>query len=169
MELRHRTISNGTVLLGLLGYVALVTVGSLRFQSDFQFVSKQRPQPSSSSPGRLFPCLQSWAETNRKNRVAILHGPDWVLESSIKPPCFPERDVAFASEVGEGLISRPFTARTRLWVTIDHRVMQIRIVESSGSVKRDMVAVSFATNLKCIDKSSENCIVNGVVIPPRID
>jgi hypothetical protein len=169
MELRYRTLSHGMFLLSLLGCVAFLTVGSLRVQSDSQFVSKQGPQPPSSSPGHLFPCLQSLDETNRKIRVAVLHGPDWVLESSINLSCFPERDVVFASEVGKGLISRPFTARTRLWITRDHGLMQIRIVESSGSVQRDMVAMSFATNHKCIDRSSKNCIVEGIVVPPRID
>jgi hypothetical protein len=169
MELRHRAMSNGMVLRGLVVCVALVIVGSLRVQSDSQFVSKEGTQPSSSAPGRLFPCIQSWAETNRKNRVAVLHGPDWVLKSSIKPSCFPEREVVFAAEVGTQLIPHPFAAKTRLWVRRDHDVTQIRIVDSSGSEQQDMIAVRFVTNHKCIEKSSKDCSVKGGAVLVRID
>ena len=39
--------------------------------------------------------------------MIVLHGPDWVIESSIKPSCLPERDVVFRSDVGEGLMAHP--------------------------------------------------------------
>jgi hypothetical protein len=101
--------------------------------------------------------------------VAVLHGPDWVLAASIKPSCFPERDVVFAAEVGAGLTPHPFTARTRLWVTRDHDVTHIKIMDSSGSKEQDMVAVSFVTNHKCVDKSSKNCSVKGGAVLVRMD
>ncbi len=168
MELRRRQISKGMVLPILLVCVASLSSGFLNLQSEFHLVSKQEPQPPSSATTPLFPCIQSWALTNHKIRVAVLHGPDWFLESSVRPSCFPEREVVFAAKVGRGIISRPFTARTRLWVTKDRDVIYIKILASSGSIERDMVAVSLATNRRCIDKSSKNCIINGAVLP-RID
>jgi hypothetical protein len=110
-------------------------------------------QPAVAS-ARPFRCLQSQIETRKKNRVAVLPGPDWILESSIIPGCFAERDVTFSTQLGEHLLAAPFTARTRLWIARDHGTIHIRIVKSSGSEKQDMIAMSFATNHKCIGKSS---------------
>jgi len=145
------------VLRALLVCVAVVIVGSLRIQSDSRLASEQSHHSTSSATGLLFPCIVAWGQTGQKNRMAVLHGPDWVLESSIKPSCFPERDVIFAAKVGEGLLPHPFTARTRLWVTRDHDVTRIRIVDSSGNPEQDMLAVSFVTNHRCIDKNNKNC------------
>jgi hypothetical protein len=168
MELRSRGVSRGMVWRALFVCLGLGMFGSLRFRS--QLVAEQRAQITSSATAKLFPCIQSRVQTNKKNRVAILHGPDWVIESSIEPSCLPERDVVFVSKVGEGLISHPFTARTRLWVIKNHDVTHVRIVESSaGSAEREMVAVSFVTNHKCIDKGSKNCSIKGGEVFVRID
>jgi hypothetical protein len=154
---------------GLLVSVVFVILTSLPVNADSQFVFGNGAEAASSTPGRLFPCIQSLPVVDRKNRVAVLRGPDWVLGSSIKPSCFPERDLVFVTTVGQGLIAHPFTARTRLWITKDHDVTQIRIVDSSGSEERDMVAVSFATNHKCISRSSKSCSVKGGAVLFRID
>jgi hypothetical protein len=163
-------MSNGVLLRVLLASVALLLPGSVKLQSEFRLVSKQDPLPLSSATTYLFPCLQSWALTNHKNRVAVLHGPDWVLESSIRPSCFPEREVVFVTEVGRGMMPHPLTARIRLWVTKDCDITHIRIVNSSAvSREQEMVAVGFATNHKCIDSTSKNCSVNGGVAFVRMD
>jgi hypothetical protein len=170
MELRQRIMKEGMVLRVLLACVASVLAGSLKLQSEFHLASKQGPQPPSSATAHLFPCIQSWARTNHKTRVAVLHGPDWVLESSVMPACFPEREVVFTAEVGRGIIPHLFSARTRLWATKDHEVTHIRIVDSSAhSKEQEMVAISFVTNHKCIDRSSKNCSVQGGAAFIRID
>jgi hypothetical protein len=156
------------VSLGLFVCVALVMVGSLRVQSDSQFASKPALQPPLSATGSLFPCIQSSAGMNQKKRVAVLHGPDWILESSIKLSCFPEREVVFSAEIGKQFFPHPFTARTKLWVTRDHDVTYVKIVDSSGSDKQDMIAVSFVTNHKCTDRTSKNCNVKGGAILVRM-
>jgi hypothetical protein len=168
MELRHRAMTNGVVLRGLLVGVVLAIV-TLKVQSDTPLALKQGRQPSSSFAGRLFPCMRSWIEMNRKNRVAVLHGPDWVLESSIRPECFPEREAVFTTQVGRGLVPRPFISKTRLWVTRGHDFTHIRIVASSGSEEQDMVAVGFVTNHKCINRSSKGCSIKGGAVLIRID
>ena len=163
-------MSNGVLLRVLLACVALLLPGSLKLHSEFHLVSKQEPQLPSSATAHLFPCIQSWALTNHKNRVAVLHGPDWVLESSVRPSCFPEREVVFVTEVGRGIMPHPFTARIRLWVTKDHDVTHIRIVDSSAvSREQEMVAISFVTNHKCIDSRSKNCSVKGGATFVRVD
>jgi hypothetical protein len=122
--LRRRIMSKGMVLRFLLLSVASLFSGSLKLQSEFHLASKQGLQSPSSATANLFPCIQSWALTNHKIRVAVLHGPDWVLESSVRPSCFPEREVVFAAEIGRGIIPRPLTARTRFYrsqkITMSH-------------------------------------------------
>ena len=169
MEAWRSGISKRMVLWAPVVCAALGLVRPRRIDSDPQTASKQWTEPPSSPTRRLFLCIQSAPQTNHKNRVAVLHGPDWVLESSIKPACIPEREVVFATQVGEGLVPHPFTARTRLWVTKDHDVMHIRIVDSSGNNGQDMIAVSFVTNHKCLDRNSKNCSVKGGAVPVRMD
>jgi hypothetical protein len=170
MKLRRRITGNGLPLLVLLTCVALLLPGSSKPQSDFHLVSKHTPQTPSSATANLFPCIQSWVLTNHQKRVAVLHGPDWVLESLVRPSCFPEREVAFVTEVGRGIMPHPITAKIRMWVTKDHDVTHIRIVDSSASSReQEMVAVSFVTNHKCIDRMSKNCSVKGGAAFVRID
>jgi hypothetical protein len=163
-------MSNSVLLRVLLVCVVLLLPGSLKLQSEFHLVPKQGPQLPSSATANLFPCIRSWALTNHKNRVVTLHGPDWVLESWVRPSCFPEREVVFVTDVGKGMMPRPFTARIRLWVTEDHNVTHIRFVDSSAvSRELEMVAIGFVTNHKCIDSRSKNCSVKGGAAFVRMD
>lgn len=159
----------GMILRGLSVYATLAIVGSSTAQSDPQFGSKSVTQPHSPDTRSPFPCIQPLADTKQKNRVAMLRGPDWVLESSIKPSCLPERDVVFSTELGRHFLLHPFYARTRLWVTKDHDVTRIRIVESSGSEKQDMIAISFVTNHRCISRNSQHCSIKGGALLVRVD
>lgn len=169
MESRLEFIGTGIMLTGLLLCLASVVDGSLETRSGSQTNSNQNSQPAFSPPGSLFSCIQSASQTKQRHRVAVLHGPDWVLSSSIEPSRLPERNVVFAARVGEGLIPRPFNARTRLWVTTDHDFTHIKIVESSGSEERDMAAAGFVTNHKCAKRSSKNCTIKGGATAVRID
>jgi hypothetical protein len=170
MKLRRRIMGIGLPLRVLLTCIALLLPGSLKLQSNFHLVSKQAPQAPSSATANLFPCIQSWVLTNHQKRVAVLHGPDWVLESSVRPSCFPEREVVFVTEVGRGIMPHPTTAKIRMWVTKDHDVTHIRIVDSSASSReQEMVAVGFVTNHKCTDRMSKNCSVKGGAAFVRID
>ena len=162
-------MGNGLPLRVLLTCIAFFLLGSLKLQSNFHLVSKQAPQPPSGA-ANLFPCIQSWALTDHQKRVALLHGPDWVLESSVRPSCFPEREVVFATEVGSGIMPHPITAKIRMWVTKDHDVTHIRIVDSSASSReQEMRAVGFVTNHKCVDRKNKNCRVKGGAAFVRID
>jgi hypothetical protein len=159
MELRLGVMSKGTVFGILLACVALGLPSSLKLQSDFH-------SPASALV-HMYPVTDL---KNHKNRAVALHGPDWVLESSVIPACLPEKEVVFATEVGRGMLPHPFTARTRLWITEDHDVTHVRIVDSSAaSREQDMIAVSFATNHKCIDRTSQNCSVKGGAAFIRVD
>jgi hypothetical protein len=168
--LLRRVISKSRVWRFLLVCVALALFGSVRLQSKSHLVPKQEPQPSSSAAAPLFTCTQLSALKNHKDRVAVLHGPDWVLESSVRPSCLPEKDVVFVAVVGRQIIPHPFTARVRLWVTKDHDVRHVRIVESSASSREEeVVAIGFVTNHKCADKNSRNCRVMGGAAFGRLD
>lgn len=157
------------MLTGLLLCLSLAVDSSLEIRSDSQANSNQNSQLVFSPPGSLFSCVQSASRTKQNYRAAVLHGPDWVLSSSIEPSCLPEREVVFVARVGEGLIPRPFNARTRLWVTSDPDVIHVKIVDSSGSEEQDMVATSFVTNHKCAKRSSKNCSIKGGAAAVRID
>jgi hypothetical protein len=94
-------------------------------------------------------------------RVAVLHGPDWVFESTIAPSCLPEREVVFSAEVGKQFLHHSVTVRTRLWVTKIREVIYVRIVDSSGDAKQDRIAIDLVTNHKCTGRTNKNCIVKG--------
>ena len=161
MELQWRETSYGIVLQGLLVCAGLVSSGLLRVQSDLRLVAKAITQTTSPAIKGIFSCLQSRSEIEQKYRVAVLNGPDWVLEFSIRPEYFPERDVLFSVQVGEQFLPHPITARTRLWITTDQDLTHIRIVESCGSEKQDLIAVSFVANHHCVDRNNNQCSVKG--------
>ena len=162
--------SKGMVFRILLACIALVLPGSLKPQSEFRLLSKQESQSPRPATTPLFACVQSRDLTFHKNRVVTLHGPDWVLELSVKPSCLPEREVVFAAEVGKEIIPHPFIARTKLWVIRNHSMTHVRIVDSSAaSREQEMIAVSFVTNHKCINRGSENCSVKGNAAFIRVD
>ena len=156
-------MDSGLPLRVLSTCIALLMPGSLKLQSDFHLASKNALQPPSSAIANLYPCIQAWVLTNHhQERVAVLHGPDWVLESLVRPSCFPERQVVFVTEIGRGITPHPITVKIRMWVTKDHDVTHIRIVDSSASSReQEMVAVGLVTNHKCIDRNSKNCSVKG--------
>jgi hypothetical protein len=159
------------VLVGiLLSCAAFLWSGTVEPQPEFEPAPKQVAQSPSSATAHLFPCLQASILTHHKNRVVVLHGPDWILQSSVRPSCFPEREVVFITEVGRGIVSRPYTAKIRMWVTKDHDVTHIRIVESSASSReQEMVAVGLVSNHKCTERMSKNCSVQGGAAFVRID
>ena len=160
-------MSDGVLLGILLTCAAFLLPGALEPQSEFQAAPKQVAQPPTA---HLYPCLQSSVLTHRKNRVVELHGPDWVLQSSVRPSCFPEREVVFVTEVGRGIVSRSYTAKIRMWVTKDHDVTHIRIVESSASSReQEIIAVGLVTNHKCTERKSKNCSVQGGAAFVRFD
>jgi len=163
MKPEHRTLKK-RLFLALSVCVALVIGGSLRNHSDSPLVSKPpvaAPEPPLSVVVSMFPCINSLDATNHPKRFAVLHGPDWVLESTVAPSCLPEREVVFSTEFGKPFLQHSLTFRTRLWVTIIREVTYVRIVDSSGDEKQDMIAIDLVTNHKCVARPSKNCIVKG--------
>lgn len=133
-------------------------------------LGQRRPNRSSSSVLRSsFPCLRSWTRRRGHPRVAVLHGPDWILEYSVKPSCLPEREVVFTTEIGKGLILHPPAATTKMWITREQGISRISIVETSGNEKTDLTGVSFATNHECLSRASKTCRIEGGAVLVRID
>ena len=149
--------------------VALVVLGPLQVESESQIASRRNAASQSPAGNSSFPCIRSWNLAKSNRRVAILHGPDWVLKSSIVPSCLPEREVVFSAELDRKFLPHAFVARTKLWVSKQHYVTQVRIVESSGEDKQDLIAVSFVTNRMCIGRKSENCIIKGGALLTAMD
>jgi hypothetical protein len=114
-----------------------------------------------------FSCINVDAAERRES--AVLHGPDWTLESTIKPSCLPERDLALSYDVNPLLVSRRVTQRTHIWVTQKKDMTSVRIIESSGTEKQDLIAVGLATNHRCTSRNSKNCEIEGGSLPLRID
>jgi hypothetical protein len=163
-------MSKGIVLrIGLMCLASLLPEAS-NLRSEFRIDSMRLPQVPSTASLSSFPCLESWAVATKEKRTAVLHGPDWVLKSSVRPSCFPEREVVFAWKDGRGLSPHPFTVRIKLWMTKKHDVTEIRILESSaGSREQEIVAIGFVTNHKCTERNSKNCSVKGGAGFVRID
>jgi hypothetical protein len=144
MEPDCRALRKRLLFLGLFVCVILVIGGSLRNVFDSHLVLKpfvSPPKPPLSPAVSMFSCINSSARMNHTKRVAVLHGPDWILESSIEPSCFPERDLVFSAEVGKQFLPHPVTARSRLWVTKNRDVICVRIVDSSGDNEQDIIAI----------------------------
>lgn len=118
------------------------------------------PKPPLVAPVSNFSCI-NLVDQNRRKRIAELHGPDWILESAIEPAFLPERDLILSSEISGLLIERRMTLRTHMWIMRKRNVTFVRIVESSGSERQDLIAVDFATNHRCTSGSSRNCSVVG--------
>jgi len=152
------------LLLGLFVCMVLVIGGSLRHFFDSHLVLKPSlapPKPPLFRAVSIFSCINSSARMNNTRRVAVLHGPDWILESSIEPSCFPERELVFSVEVGKQFLPHPMTARSKLWVTRNRDAIYVRIVDSSGDDEQDMIAIGLVTNHKCTGRASKNCPVRG--------
>lgn len=164
MEPPRQRVSSGRAVWVPFVSLALLMVSCAKVESVPQVSSSPTPQPDLSTTGNLFSCLTSYSGVAGKKRTAVLHGPDWVLESSILPACFPAREVVFSVETGGQFNVPVFTARTRLLVTTDRLVTYIRIVDSSGE-DQDMIAIGLVTNHKCSSRTSKNCRIVGGGIP----
>jgi hypothetical protein len=151
--------------------VTFVVGGSLISCFDLSLPSKPKlfaPDGPLSQAVSNFPCIESLAASRQPKRIAMLHGPDWVLESAAAPSCLPEREVVFSTEAGKTSLPHSLTFRTRLWLKKNGEVICVRILESSGSEKQDMVAVDFATDHKCSSRTSKNCRVQGGAAPMKM-
>jgi hypothetical protein len=164
MEPPRQRVNRGRAVWVPFVSLALLMVSCAKVESVPQVPSGPTRQPDLSATGNLFSCLTSSSGARGKKRTAILHGTDWVLESSVRPACFPAREVVFSVETGGQFNVPVFTARTRLFVTTDRLVTYVRIVDSSGE-DQDMIAVGLVTNHKCSNRTSKNCRIVGGGIP----
>jgi hypothetical protein len=160
MEPWRQRVSNGKAFWVLFVILALLMVSCAEVESVPQVPSGPTPRPDLSATGNLFSCLKSSSGMNEKKRTAVLHGPDWVLESSIRLACFPAREVVFSAKTGGQFNVPAFTAKTRLLVTTDRLVTYVRIVESCGE-DQDLIAIGLVTNHKCSNRTSSNCRIVG--------
>jgi|GEM_PF-3072104 len=140
--------------------LVLLMASCAKVESVPQVPSRPTRQPDLSATGSLFSCLASSSGVTGKKRTAVLHGPDWVLESSIWPACFPAREVVFSVKAGGQFNVPVFTARTRLLVTTDQQFTYVRIIDSSGE-DQDMIAIRLVTNHKCSGRTNKNCRIVG--------
>jgi hypothetical protein len=170
MKPEYRAPGKRVLILGLFVCMALVIGGLLRIVFDPHLVSRlsvaaPKPIPPLSPAVSIFSCINSSDVMNDTGRVVVLHGPDWILDSTVEPSCFPEREVVFSAEVGRQFLRHPVTVRTKLWVTKVREVVFVKIVDSSGNDKQDMIAVGLVTNHKCTGRTSRSCIVMGGAAP----
>jgi len=117
------------------------------------------PQPPISLQPSPFPCFSSLVSTKHTKRVAILHGPDWTLESSIEAACLPEREVVLRFEEGRHFLPHPILRRVRFWITRRGDKLYVKIISSSGSEESENSALDLVTNHKCKTRRSKNCNV----------
>ena len=162
MELKRRTRRKHALLLCTLLGISLVLIGLVAYLSNSRKAFDLRfpvPEPPLSLQDNHFSCLGSLQRTKHKKRLAVLHGPDWILESTVEPKCLPEREVLLSVEVDRQFLSRPITDRIKFWVTSRYGVFHVKIVNSSVSEQLDNSALDLVTNQKCKTQKSKNCYV----------
>ena len=167
MKRKRGTTSRRVLLAGTLLCIALVLASSVKYRtasrSDLD-THLAIPKPPLVLQNSRFPCLDSLARTRLKKRLAVLHGPDWTLESFIESRCFPEREVVLSVEVGRHFLSRSLTQRVRFWIARKGDAFYVKVVESSGSEQLDNSALDLVTNHKCMAQNSKNCYVQSARI-----
>jgi hypothetical protein len=160
------------LLCGVFVCATLIVAKSVRFFFESRLDLKPYvvvPRPPLTLSVSQFSCVNSSNGMTHVKRTAVLHGPDWILESLIKPSCLPESDLVLSFEISRLLVNRRVTVRTRLWVTRKRDVTYVRIVESSGSEEQDMIAVGLTTNHRCTTRRSKGCRIEGGPILVSID
>jgi hypothetical protein len=120
-------------------------------------------------PVNNFPCVESALRIIAVKRNAVLRGPDWNLETTVDASCLPERSVTLSYQVSRLLVNRNIPVRTHMLVSRRHDRTLVRIVDSSGDEKQDLIAVGLATNQKCTSRNSINCEIAGGPLLVRID
>jgi|SRR5579859_75333 len=164
MEPPRQRVRSGRAAWASFVSLALLMASCPKVESVPRVPSSPTPQSDLSAIGSLFSCLRSSSGVTGKKRTAVLHGPDWILESSIRPACFPAREVVFSVKTGGQFNVPIFTARTRLLVTTNQLITYVRIVESSGE-DQDIIAIGLVTNYKCSSRTGKNCKIIGGGIP----
>ena len=115
----------------------------------------------------FFPCLDRIENRNQPARSAALKGPDWELKSTIRPECFPERDLVFSTKIQNPLMAGLKVTRTKMWVTKKDGQTYARVLEG-GTTEQQLIAISFATNGRCTQLTNEDCHI--LLWPiPRVD
>lgn len=122
------------------------------------------PKPPLNLQSSRFSCLESLAGTRHKRRFAVLHGPDWTLESSIEPHCLSDREVVLSVEEGHHFLAHPVMRHIRFWIVRRGEKFYVRIAGSSGSEELDDSALDLVTNHKCRTHRSKNCYVQSARI-----
>lgn len=157
-----RVLMAGTIL-----GISLVLVSFARYLTGSGSVFGLHP-PVPRAPLNLqssrFSCLESLAGTRHKRRFAVLHGPDWTLESSIEPHCLPDQEVALSVEEGHHFLAHPVMRHIKFWIVRRSEKLYVRIAESSGSEELDDSALDLVTNHKCRTHRSKNCYVQSARI-----
>ena len=154
----------GLPLFGVLVLSASIYFSTSRLDLRAYLVVPRPPTPRINQ----FSCVNAMAAKDHE-ATAVLHGPDWKLESTISPSCLPERDLVLSSKVSPLLVNEPIGYRTHMWVTQKVDVTFVRIVDSSGIEKQDLIAAGLVTNHKCTSRASKNCEIEGGPLLLRVD
>ena len=172
MELTPRTRRKRVLMVGTLLGVSLVLVSSVEYLSNSRTAFDLHlvvPKPPLSLQDNHFGCISSLHREKHKKRIAVLHGPDWILESTVEPKCLPDREVVLSVEEDRHFIPRPTTKRIRFWITRRNNVFRVKIVESSGREQLDNSALDMVTNHACKTRSSKNCDVQSTLMLVQMD
>jgi hypothetical protein len=106
-----------------------------------------------------FACLESQFSSKARRRLAVLHGPDWEIESVITPRCLPEHELIFSMEEGRRFLPRPIVRRLRFWITKKDDRIYVKSWDSAGSEQLDETVLELLTNHQCRNRESKNCRV----------
>ncbi len=160
MKLRIKEFARPLLLILAVLTIATVIVNSgkyLQSVQPFRVTLPFSPKPPLLSEGSNFPCLDAQYQLSEKKRFAVLHGPDWKIESVINPKCLPERELIFSTEEGKQFLLRPLTRRITFWITKKDDLISVRIWGNTASDQLSATALELVTNHKCKKSGSKNC------------
>ena len=160
------------LLLLILGVFAIATllVGSAKYLQSvqpFRVALPFSPKPPLLSEESNFPCLDAQSQLKAKKRFAVLHGPDWKIDSLINPKCLPERELVFSTEEGKHFLPRPVTRRITFWITKKDDLIRVKIWGNTPGDQLTTIAIELVTNHRCKRSSSKNCVVQSTWRNPQ--
>ena len=162
MALRQKAFARRLHLFLCIPVVAIVLISLVKYLYSLQTPQVSHPffpKPPLLAGQSYFPCLESQPLSKARRHFAVLHGPDWEVQSVVNPKCLPEHELIFSMEEGRRFLPRPIVRRLRFWITKKDDRIYVKSWDSAGSEQLDETVLELLTNHQCRNRDSKNCRV----------
>jgi hypothetical protein len=161
MRPRQKAFARRLLVFLCIPMVVIVLISSVKYLHSPQPPQVSHPffpKPSLLADKSYFPCLESQPLSKARRHFAVLHGPDWKVESVVNPKCLPEHELIFSMEEGRRFLP-PIVRRLRFWITKKDDLIYVKSWNSAGSEQLDETVFELVTNHQCKNRDSKNCRV----------